>query len=115
MAMSKPEAAAVVANHWGVFAAFVAPCYYFTAGPVNKGTLSCIFRPVRSWFVDGSTVQVGDSEVLVPTVEMEAVPMPPVAGVDYLLDLGGVHRWNVITGQALACQVLTRLIVRRVY
>jgi len=113
MSEFKPAAEAVVVSAWGVFADLVVPCYYFAPGPVNKGTMECIFRPVRSRFVDGTTVKIGDSEVLIPASQITSVAVP--AAGDYLLTVGGTHRWDVIAGQLETCQVLMRLFVRAVY
>ena len=109
----KAAAEAAAASLWGVFSEFVTKCYYFTAGPVNQGTMECIIRPVRPSLVNGTTVLAGDSEVLIPAAQMGAVTHP-VAG-DYLLTLGGDKRWNVQSGQLSGSQVVMRLIVRRLY
>ena len=114
MAMGlKPAAQAAATSLWGMFSEFVVPCYYFTAGPVNRGTMECIIRPVPARYVDGADVKAGDSQVFIPAAQMTAVPNP-VPG-DYLLTLGGDHRWDVLSGQLTASQVLMRLIVRRAY
>jgi hypothetical protein len=109
----KAAATAMAASFWGVFSEFVTPCYYFTPGPVNQGKMECIIRPVPARFVDGADVKAGDSVVLIPAAQMASVPNP--AAGDYLLTLGGEHRWDVLSGQLDASQVLVRLIVRRAY
>ena len=109
----KTAAQEAVASLWGVYSEFVEKCYYFTPGPVNKGTMECIFSPVRDSIVDGTNVKVGDSEVQIPAVQMAGVAVP--AAGDYLLTLGGTKRWDVIAGQPDSNQVVMRLIVRRLY
>jgi len=109
----KPAAQAAAASLWGVFSEFVTRCYYFTPGPVNRGTMECIIRPVPARYVDGADVKAGDSMVFIPAAQMTAVPNPVVG--DYLLTLGGEHRWDVLSGQPNASQVIMRLIVRRAY
>ena len=109
----KPAAQEAVASLWGVFSEFVEKCYYFTPGPVNKGTMECIFRPVRDSIVDGTNILAGDSEVVIPAVQMASVSVP--SKDDYLLTLGGAKRWDVIAGQPDCNQVVMRLIVRRLY
>jgi hypothetical protein len=109
----KAAAEAAAASLWGLFGEFATPCYYFTPGPVNRGTMECIIRPVRARYVDGVDVKAGDSEVLIPAAQITAVPNP--AAGDYLQTLGGEHRWDVLSGQLNASQVVMRLIVRRAY
>ena len=109
----KAAAQAAAVSLWGVFSEFVTKCYYFTAGPVNQGTMECIIRPVRASLVDGTNIVAGDSEVLIPAAQMGAVTHP-VAG-DYLLMLDGDLRWDVILGQLKGNQILMWLVVRRAY
>ena len=109
----KAAAQAAAVSLWGVFSEFVTKCYYFTPGPMNQGTMECIIRPVRAALVDGTNILAGDSEVLIPAMQMGTVSHP-VPG-DYLLTLDGVKRWDVLAGQLDGCQVVMRLIVRRAY
>ena len=109
----KPAAVVAATSLWGMFSEFVVPCYYFTAGPVNQGTMECIIRPVPARYVDGSDVKAGDSQVFIPAAQMTAVPHP-VPG-DYLLTLDGTKRWDVLSGQLNASQVVMRLMVRRAF
>ena len=63
----KPAAVAAATSLWGMFSEFVTPCYYFTPGPMNRGTMECIIRPVPGRYVDGADVKAGDSQVFCTT------------------------------------------------
>jgi hypothetical protein len=110
---SRATIESAASSAWRCFRDFVVPCYYFVSGPVNKGTVECIMRPVPSRVVDGVEVKVGDSVVFIPAVQMAAVSMPAVG--DYLLTPDGVKRWNVLAGQLNGSQTLMVLVVRRIY
>ena len=109
----KPAAASAITNAWGILSEFTVRCYYFTAGPVNAGTVDCLIYPVRAGLVDGTNIKAGDSEAMIIASQIPALtfPKPP----DYLLTLDGVKRWDVLAGQLGAAQLMLRLVVRRAY